>query len=229
MKTTETAVKAVMTTDVVTVGERTPFKEIVELLRRHRLHAVPVLDGDGRVAGIVSDSDLIMKEADPTSVEEDHLLAGPRRHREYRKAAGATAAEVMTSPAITVTPEAGLRTAAGRMRRHRIGRLPVTDPVTGALLGIVSRSDLLGVYDRPDAEIERDVLGEISGLATAPAVTGLEVEVRQGRVDVHGKVDLRSRIPSLMHQVRRVEGVVSARSRLQWRTDDLITAHYPYM
>lgn len=223
----ETTVEEVMTTDVVSVPETATFKEIVETLRRGRVNAVPVVATEGRPVGIVSTADLIQKEADPTGADNEHLFATPRRHREWRKAAGATAAELMTEPARTTTPHATVRAAAQEMRRHRVGRLPVVDPRSGRLVGIVSRSDVLRVYERPDEEIRRDVLADIGGRAVGPA--GIDVAVERGRVTVRGKVDLRSRIPALMHEIRRVEGVVSARSELEWGADDLIARHYPYL
>ncbi|GAA2453609.1 CBS domain-containing protein [Actinomadura vinacea] len=225
----ETTVEAVMTTDVVTVDEPASFKEIVEVLHRNRVHAVPVLGPEGRVAGIVSAEDLLMKEADPTAAEEEHMFATRRRHREWRKTAAATAAELMTSPVHTIAPDATVRDAAREMRRHRVGRLPVIDPETGALAGVVTRSDLLRVYERPDEEIARDIVAEIAGRRIGPDPAGLDITVEQGRAQVRGTVDLRSRIPALMHEIRRVEGVVSARAELQWDTDDLVTRHYPYM
>ncbi|MFC5751404.1 CBS domain-containing protein [Actinomadura rugatobispora] len=225
----ETTVEKVMTTDVVTVPETASFKEIVEVLRHHRMHAVPVLDAEGGVSGIVSAEDLILKEADPTAAEGEHLLATRRRHREWRKCAAATAAELMTAPVHTIGPHVTVRDAAREMRHRRVGRLPVIDPRTGALTGIVTRSDLLRVYDRPDEEIRRDILAEISDRSIGPDPARLEITVEQGCAQVRGSVDLRSRIPTLMHDIRRVEGVVSAQSHLEWGTDDLITRHYPYM
>ncbi|XVQ15542.1 CBS domain-containing protein [Spirillospora sp. CA-255316] len=225
----ETTVENVMTTDVVTVPETASFKEIVEVLHRNRMHAVPVLDAEGRVAGIVSAEDLLLKECDPTAAEGEHLLATRRRHREWRKSAAATAAELMTAPVHTIGPHVTVRDAAQEMRRRRVGRLPVIDPDTGTLTGIVTRSDLLRVYERPDEEIRRDILAEIAGRGIGPDPAGIEITVEQGRAQVRGSVDLRSRIPALMHDIRRVEGVVSAQSELEWRTDDLITRHYPYM
>jgi CBS domain-containing protein len=225
----ETTVSAVMTTDVVTVGEQAPFKEIVEVLRRNRVNAVPVLDPEGRVVGIVSTGDLIIKESDPTAADDEHLLATPRRHREWRKSAAATAAELMTKPAHTTTPSATVRTAARDMHKHRVSRLPVTDPDSGVLVGIVSRSDVLRVYERPDEEIVRDIRAEIAGRRIAPAAERIEVTVKQGLVEVRGEVGRRSQIPALMQEIRRVEGVVSAQSHLTWDTDDLITMHYPFI
>ncbi|XVQ09677.1 CBS domain-containing protein [Spirillospora sp. CA-255316] len=217
----ETTVKAVMTSDVVTVDERAPYKEVVEVLRHSRVSAVPVLGPDGQVAGIISTSDLIMKPADPAPAQGEPTFTTARRHSEQKKAQGATATELMSTPVRTITPGATVQAAAERMRRHRVGRLPVIDPVTGALVGIVSRSDVLRVYERPDEEIERDVRAEISGRDGGSGSEGITVTVSQGRVEVYGKVGLRSRIPALLQVVRRVEGVVSAYSHLEWRTDDL--------
>ncbi|GLW63771.1 hypothetical protein Arub01_20150 [Actinomadura rubrobrunea] len=213
-----TTVRSVMATDVVAVHEQTPFKEIIVILRSNGVNAAPVLDSAGRVRGVVSTSDLLVKQAVPGAAEED----GPRGRRERRKAGGAVAAELMTSPAITVTPETDVQSAAREMRRHGISRLVVVDGRTRRLVGIVTRSDLLRVYDRSDRDIERDVMRGV--LSRRPGVdpARITVTVDEGRVVLHGTVPRRSQIPPLLRDIRRVEGVVTATSRLGWETDDTL-------
>jgi CBS-domain-containing membrane protein len=222
-----TKVETIMTTEVVTVSERTPFKEIVNELRLHGVNAVPVLRADETVSGIVSATDLMLKEADPSAAEDPHPFAGPHRRRELRKTAGTTAGDLMTAPAVTTSPDATVEEAARLMWRKHVSRLPVVDTGTGRLVGLVSRADVLRVYSRPDEQIRQDVLDE--------AVTGrfgLEtkrctVAVTEGRVTVQGMVDRRSIIPVLLHGIRRVEGVVSADAQLGWEVDDTYAGRYP--
>jgi CBS domain-containing protein len=152
-------VQEIMTTEVVAVEETTPYKDIVDVMHRRHVSAVPVLDSSGRVRGVVSKSDLLLKEADPDAGEEFHL--SPERRREQRKAAGVIAAAVMTSPAVTVPASATVEDAARAMCRHRIGRLPVLDALTGRLIGIVGRADVLAVYRRPDDDIRHDILHRV--------------------------------------------------------------------
>jgi CBS domain-containing protein len=216
----QTKVEEVMTTGVFAVSERASFKEIVNELRLHGVDAVPVLREDGTVSGLVSSTDLLLKKADPNAAEAPHPFAGPRRRRELRKAAGTTAADLMTAPAVTITPGASVEEAAGLMRRRRVSRLPVVDADTGRLVGIVSRADVLRVYSRPDEQIRRDVLDEAVARRFGAEAKGCAVTVTDGRVTVQGTVARRSIVPALLHGIRRVEGVVSAEAQVGWEVDD---------
>jgi CBS domain-containing protein len=221
-----TVVKDVMTTEVVAVEETTSFKDIVDLMHRQHVSALPVLDSTGQVRGVVSQSDLLLKEADPDAGEEFHI--SPERRREQHKAAGTIAADVMTSPAITMSASATVEEAARSMRRHKIGQLPVIDALSGHLIGIVGRADVLAVYRRPDADIHQDVLSQVVERESAMDPGRFEVTVKDGRVTVKGTVERRSQIPLLMHAVRHVEGVVSAQGRLGYDTDDLYVPFHQY-
>ncbi|WP_192809442.1 CBS domain-containing protein [Actinomadura rudentiformis] len=222
-----TAVEAVMTTDVIAVPEQAPFKEIVQTLRLHGVDAVPVVRPDGTLCGVVSATDLLLKEADPGATEDPHPFAGPRRRREIRKTAGTVACDLMTTPAITISPTATVEQAARTMRRHHVSRLPVTDPATGRLAGIISRSDALRVYTRPDHDIHDDVLHTIIADQFGWDANLYTVDVQQGQVRVQGQVERRSQIPQLLHAIRRLEGVVSAQGHLSWTIDDTYAQHYP--
>jgi CBS-domain-containing membrane protein len=211
-------VKDVMTTEVVAVKEKTSFKDIVDLMHRQHVSTVPVLDSTGQVRGVVSKSDLLLKEADPDAGVEFRF--SPQGRREQHKATGTVAADVMTAPAITVPASATVEEAAQYMRRHKIGRLPVIDAPSGHLIGIVGRADVLAVYRRPDADIHQDVVSQVieRGFALNPG--RFDVIVKDGRVTVKGTTEHRSQIPLLMHAIRHVEGVVSAQDHLGYDTDD---------
>jgi len=211
-------VKDVMTTGVVAVEEKTSFKDIVDVMHRQHVSTVPVLDSTGRVRGVVSKSDLLLKEADPDAGEEFRF--SPEGRREQHKAAGTVAADVMTAPAVTVPASATVEEAAQYMRRHRIGRLPVLDALSGRLIGIVGRADVLAVYRRPDADIRRDVVDQVIKHDFAMDPARFEVTVKDGRVTVEGTIERRSQAPSLMHAIRHVEGVVSAQDHLGYDNDD---------
>ncbi|HEU5158438.1 MAG TPA: CBS domain-containing protein [Streptosporangiaceae bacterium] len=223
-----TRVKEVMTTEVVSVGEDTPFKEIVSVLLRTGVGAVPVLDSTGQVRGVVSESDLLVKEADPTAVEESHPLERHRRRVERKKAGASVAAELMTAPPVVAFEDTTVADAARDMRRHHVQRLPVIDELTGRLVGIVSRSDVLRVYTRPDEVIRRDVLDQVIAKESAMDPTRFQVTVTNGNVVIAGQIERRSLIPLLLHAVRRVEGVVSAESTLSYEFDDTMIASRPY-
>jgi CBS domain-containing protein len=213
-------VEDVMTRPVVAVTETTPYKTIVATLIKHDVGAVPVLDSVGHVKGIVSDADLVLKEADPDAAAESTLFEGPRRRREHHKSVGVTAAEVMTEPAVTILPTATVEDAARVMRERRIRRLPVTDAFTGSLLGIVSRSDLLRVYLRPDeeilAEVETEVLPRVSGVNRR----AVKATVDGGVVTLNGHVERRFVIRGLVRAIHHVDGVIAIDEHLAYTEDD---------
>ncbi|MFC7331176.1 CBS domain-containing protein [Marinactinospora rubrisoli] len=213
-----TTVGTLMTRDVVAVSEAAEFREIVTVLRRHLVGALPVVDAERRVAGVVSATDLLVKLADPDP-DEGGVFEEHRRRAERRKCRAATARDLMTAPAVTTTAEATPRDAAELMRRHHVGRLPVVDS-GGRLVGILGRLDLLRVYTVPDA-----VLCERVRRALADDVPqdggGVRVSVHGGEAFLDGRVPRRSDVPRLAHAVRAVEGVVDVWCRLDFDHDDL--------
>jgi CBS domain-containing protein len=208
-----------MTREVVTVNEETPFKAIVALLADCNLSALPVLDGDGRVVGIVSEADLMLKEEFPDGPREARLFEGRRRREARAKAAGAMAVELMTSPAITIGPDASIAEAARLLHRHQIKRLPVVDPA-GPLLGIVSRADLLKVFLRSDADIATEVRQEVLLRALWVDPDTVVVEIRDGAVTLTGQLERKSLIPIAVSLVRGLDGVVDVVDRLTFEVDD---------
>ncbi|HWC40680.1 MAG TPA: CBS domain-containing protein [Actinomycetota bacterium] len=208
-----------MTSEVVTIGEQTGFKEIAAVMAEHRISALPVLDPEGRVTGIVSEADLLLKEELPEGRARRRLFQG-RRHRVQRaKAAGATAAELMTAPAVTVGPDASVTEAARLLHRHGIKRLPVVDPA-GPLLGIVSRADLLKVFLRADPEIAQEIRQEVLRRAMWVDPDLVTVQVRDGVVTLTGQLERRSLIPIVVSLVRGLDGVVDVVDRLTFELDD---------
>jgi CBS-domain-containing membrane protein len=212
-------VRDVMTREVVTVDEDTPFKEIAELLADCHISAVPVLDPDGRVVGIVSEADLLLKEENPQGTPGGWPFEGRRRRATRAKAAADTAVELMTAPAVTVGPDATVAEAARLLHRHLIKRLPVVDPA-GPLVGIVSRADLLKVFLRADDDIAREVREEVLMLAMWVDPDSVTVKVRDGVVTLTGQLERRSLIPIAVSLVYGVDGVVDVVDRLGFEVDD---------
>ena len=99
---------------------------------------------------------MLVKEADQASYPG--FFTGLRRRRDHEKAAGISAADLMTSPPIVIRPDEPVQHAARLMYERGVKRLPVVDDA-GHLVGIVSRSDVLGVFGTPDEEIRREVAG----------------------------------------------------------------------
>lgn len=211
-------VRDVMTTDVVTVPSEMRFKDLAVLLERLKVSALPVLGADGRVAGVVSEVDLLRKE----EYQEDRDAKRPPRWRRWAdraRARGRTAADVMSSPAITVTPDASVVVAARLLDRHHIKRLPVVE-AGERLVGIVTPHDLLRVYLRSDEEIRDEIVNDIlvQDLATNPAL--VKVEVTDGIVTLAGEVGRKSDIPIAIRLTKAVDGVVDVVSQLSFAVDD---------
>src|SRR6185369_809501 len=147
----------VMTGKVVSVTADTPYKQIVKSLQRHRVSAVPVVNDEGHVIGVVSEADLLPKLETP-----DETMFGRNKHRRRirAKARGDIASELMSAPAVTIGPEAAIPAAARVMDSERVKRLPVVDD-QGRLVGVISRSDLLRPFLRADDEIRAEIRDQV--------------------------------------------------------------------
>jgi len=184
------------------------FKEMAAALRRYRVSALPVVDADGKVIGVVSEADMLAKEA----LIDPGVIDGLMHHKEVRKAGGLTAGDLMTHPAVTVRPEDSVEHAARLMYNLRIKRLPVVD-AGGGLVGVISRTDLLAVYDRPDAEIR----AEIEGLIRHEFLPGqFAVTVEDGVVTLAGSPETAALGHHIVGKVRHVQGVVAVRDQLSY-------------
>jgi CBS-domain-containing membrane protein len=204
-------VKDVMTTQVVAVGMAASFKEMVVKMRKSQVSALPVIDGEGRVIGVVSEADMLNKQADLDTGPE--TLSSLLRFTEREKAAGVTAAELMTTPPVTIGPGAPVAEAARLMRDRRVKRLPVIND-TGLLIGIISRADVLCVFARPDADIRREANEEVIAetfLADSPSAA---VAVQDGIVTLIGRTDTGQLARALVMAIRQIDGVVAVRDEL---------------
>ncbi|HZD74445.1 MAG TPA: CBS domain-containing protein [Actinomycetota bacterium] len=212
-------VRNVMTREVVTVSEQTPFTELVRLMAVHKISALPVVSDSGSVVGIVSEADLLRKEEYQEDDDGEGWLA--RRHQQVAraKAAGRTAAEVMSAPAITIDPDATVPMAAKLLARHGIKRLPVVDDQR-RLVGIVSRSDLLRLFLRDDEAIHREIVDDVLLRALWIEPTTVLVNVRDGIVTLTGQLERKSLRPLVIRLTRTVPGVVDVVSRLTYDLDD---------
>jgi CBS domain-containing protein len=198
-------VRDVMTRTVVSALRETPFKELVRLMQDNAVGALPVLDSRRRVLGVVSEADLLLKEA-----RHDQRL-GLRQALlhpdEATRAAALVAEDLMSAPPITIGPEETLAAAARLLGRRSVKHLPVVD-VDGRLRGIVSRSDLLAVFLRDDAALAADVRAALGRELGASAAGRLTVTVTEGIASIGGTLTDSSRIPRAVHAVRGVDGVV---------------------
>jgi len=210
--TMKAAVRDVMSSLPMAVLETTPFREIAGRLRECRVSAFPVLGADGKVRGVVSEADLLVKEAmlgEPTGV--GGFLAGIAHHAARAKARGITAADLMTSPAVTIGPDDTVEHAARLMFTRKVKRLPVVDP-DGRLVGIISRTDVLAVFNRTDAEIRQEIMSAVITGRSEPS--WYSVIVKDGVVTMEGTPETAAIGHDLVRRAWHVQGVVAVRDRL---------------
>ena len=206
-------VRDVMTSAVVAVRSDASFKEMVAKMRESRISAFPVIDGSGRVIGVVSEADFLNKEAEQADIQG--VLASLLYFRSHAKASGVTADELMTSPAVTAGPDTPVVDAARLMRDRRFKRLPVVN-ATGHLIGIISRTDVLGVFLRPDKDILREVTDAVIPASGAQGPTRFTVTVTGGIITVGGRPENDRAGHELAEAIRRVEGVVAVFDQLRY-------------
>jgi CBS-domain-containing membrane protein len=212
-------VKNVMTTEVVAVRRDTSFKELAATLRQHRVSAFPVVDDAGRVIGLVSEADMLAKEA----LAEPGVVAELLHHSDVRKAGGLTAGELMSHQVVTVSPDDSVEQAARMMHFLKVRQLPVVNS-GGELVGIVSRSDLLSVFDRPDEDIRKDIVDTMFRHEFLVDPRQFRVTVKAGVVTLEGTPETAALGRDLVRKARRVPGVVAVRDRLSYPDDYPVVA-----
>lgn len=212
-----TRVADVMTTEVVTVRTDTSFRKIARTLAEHGISGAPVLDTHGRVVGLVSEADLLGRQAHAGGADGPipwHLL-----RRRARDDAARTAADLMSAPVVTVRAGDRLAAAAATLARHGVKRAPVLD-ADGELRGIVSRKDLLSVYLRHDADLATEIREEVLTRAMCVPPQQVTIEVRDGVVTLRGKVERQSMIEIITALTGAVDGVVDVHNELVADLDD---------
>ncbi len=203
-------VRDIMTTDVVTAEANTTFHRLVDLLIEHGVSGIPIVDPDRHPIGIVTEADLVSKEAFGGRRRVLDVAAGHAFRAENTwasKARGATAAEIMSAPVRTVRPDDLVRLAAARMLVTGVKRLPVVD-AEGRLVGIVGRSDVLEMFYRPDDQIQVDVERILADPLLVPEDHAVTAKVHEGVVTLDGKVELASHIRLIETMIRDAPGVI---------------------
>jgi CBS domain-containing protein len=214
-------VRDVMDTEVITARDDTSYAEIAALLTGKRISAVPIVDQFDVVVGVVSWTDLHdkIKIGDPD--------ATVRVSWWRRKAApllwwpAGTAAEVMSTPPLTIGPDASLATAARVMYRRDVGRLLVVDDI-GRLRGVVSRSDLLKVHGRMDAVIRDEVMEQVLRRTLMIEPGTIQATVDEGVVTLTGHTARRTTSLAAARLTEAVAGVTDVVDRLTFDLDDTI-------
>jgi CBS domain-containing protein len=211
----------VMTTRVHVASQVTPFKLLVRLIEENKISAIPIVDQAGVPVGVVSESDLLLKERRHELETDSNLLRLRRRRKERVKAGGLVADDLMTAPPITVQSDTTLTQAARVMQENKVRRLIVVDG-RGKIAGLVSRSDLLQVFLRTDEEIREEIVGGLIPALMLNLDRPLDVDVRYNVVTLAGEVDRKSDATILGRLVREMDGVVDVLNQLSFRWDDTL-------
>jgi CBS domain-containing protein len=219
-------VKDVMSPHPISVTRDASFKELAARLFELGVSGFPVVDDDGKVIGVVSEADMMVKEA----MEDGHhglrgVLAAIEHRTDWRKAGGVTAGDLMTSPAVTVTAEDTVEHAAALMHDRGLKRLPVVDQA-GRLVGIISPVDVLAVYDRLDEEIRDEILSQVIPILSEPS--WYNVVVKDGVVTVEGTPETIPTGHEILRRIRHVQGVVAVRDRLVYPVPPVTATPGPY-
>jgi CBS domain-containing protein len=208
----------VMTVDPVTVTATTTFKELAGILVRQPVSGIPVLSRQGKVVGMIYESDLLAKE-EFHQASGTHQPGRPHGRALRTKANAATAGELMTTHPLTVGPDVTVAGAARVMDRHHLGCLPVVAE-DGKLAGVLSPRDLLRVFLRPDSEIRAEIIDDVlvRCLGTTPAL--VTVDVTDGVVTLTGRVERKSMLSAVLPAARAIDGVVDVEGQLGYELDD---------
>jgi len=209
-------VKDVMSTHVIAARRNASYKEMAAMLRNQRVSAFPVIDDDNRVIGVVSETDLLTKEALEGTVPR--TLQSLTRQRVRSQVNGVTAADLMTKPAVTIGPDETVAHAARLMYSRRVKRLPVVSD-DGTLIGIVTRSDVLSVYSRPDPQIRSEITEDLILGVFLCDPARFTVTVKDGIVTVEGTPETTQVGLDIIDAARLMEGVVAVRDRLTYPAD----------
>jgi CBS domain-containing protein len=216
----------VMTRRVHVASPMTPFKLLVRLIEENRISAIPIVDQRGVAVGLVSEGDLLLKERMDELETSTDLLHLRRHQKERAKAEGLTAADLMTSPTITIRSDCRLADAARLMHERTVHQLVVVDD-GGKIAGIVSRSDLLQVFLRTDEDLREEIVDGIIPTLMFSSGDAIGVDVRYSVVTLEGSVDRKTDVEILGRLTRAVDGVVGVVNSLTYRWDDTVREALP--
>jgi CBS domain-containing protein len=206
----------VMTPSPFTIPADAPVRTAAKALFQARVGGAPVVDRDGRLVGVISEHDLLEKEAH-THLRWRGAAAAARRR------AATTAGQICTRPARTITPEQTLHTAARHMIDEHIARLIVIDHDT--VVGIITRHDALRALIRDDDQLTTAIRQALC----AHGAQHLKIHVDDGTVTLRGVVHRRTQHGDVLGAVELIDGVVHIDDHVRWRVDDItLRASHPH-
>lgn len=210
-------IRELMTADVVTIGPDASLKEAARRMLEAGVSGLPVVDADGRLIGIITEADFVSAEADRRQGRRRRLLAFLVREDEM-PAKERRVGDVMTEEVAVISPEADHADAARLMEKERVKRLPVVED--DRIVGIVSRTDILRAFVRPDEDIVEEIREQVMRHVLWIDPNRVEIECVDGNVVLTGRLETRSDANLLVELTRRLDGVVSVKDRLTWEVDN---------
>ncbi|HKN53305.1 MAG TPA: CBS domain-containing protein [Amycolatopsis sp.] len=217
-------VSDLMTWPVIAARVTTPFKELVSLLEKNEISAVPVIDEHRRPIGVVTEADLLARHGEMTR-ESRIPFAGIRRRHARQAAHGLTARDLMTRHVRTVGRDDPAAGAARYLADARLHRLYVVDG-SGRLVGVLARRDVLRAFLRPDEEIKEVVDREVFQRSIWVDPQAVTIRADDGVVTLEGTIDRRSQVERAEWLTERIPGVVAVVNRLKYLQDDGATADF---
>lgn len=193
-----------MTTDVIAVSRETGLRDAARLMFRNRVSGLPIVDGAGALIGIITEADFLKLEVE---------------RQEGTRGQGDTVGDVMSRGVVTVSPNVEIYEAAKIMAVQEVKRLPVVDE-DNRLLGVISRSDIVSIFTRPDDVIEDEIREDLIRRVLFIDPDGVQVGVANGVVTLSGQVATRSEASMLEELTNRLDGVLGVESKLTWTESD---------
>lgn len=227
--------KDIMTAEVATVGPDTSVREIAALLLERRISAAPVVDGVGKLLGIVSEGDLMRRQDIGTAGRRswwlDLIMSSEARASDYVKSRGATASDVMSESVFTVSPDTPIGKIAETLEKRHIKRVPVV--ADGKVVGIVSRADLLRALvaqkehvtfrqDASDTDVREAIWSEISAHAGV-ASQHIHIVVTKGTAHLWGAVTSEAEKRAAEMAASSVDGVAAVENHLNILPHSLVS------
>ena len=210
-------VRDLMTANPVSVEPTATVKDIAEIMLDRDIRCVPVVDVGELLIGVVSEADLICREGCP-SIRSHHLAdlvdnaVTEHRHHWKERTKGLSAGEIMTADITTCTPDEPVAIASRRMLKQDLRTLPVTQD--RRLVGILSRHDLLRLFDRPDPDVRSGVAAVLDNPLWTPEGHRVQATVIDGVVTLIGSVRYQRDIGVICSVIRQIPGVIEVVSRL---------------
>lgn len=205
-------VRDVMDVPAASLREGLPYRDIARALASSHAGALPVVDAEDHVVGVVSESDLLAKIAFEASGHRPGRIGWLRERRIHGRTCGDVAADLMTSPAISVPPGATVAEAAWLATLSRLKRMPVTDR-EGRLVGVVRRDALLQSLIRDDAGIRTEVDATITACCPPGERANVRLAVHNGIVELTGELPSTT-LARLVAEVEEITDVVEVKNLL---------------